>query len=108
MKKLFLILVILCGGFYFIQSNSSDILSVSEVINDTSNSNIVLVEGIVTNNFKLVIGLYELNDVLTKESIIVKTNNKLPVIGTTITRKLQSNDIITLNDKKFSFYTEIE
>lgn len=110
MKKLLLVLIVLGGGYYYFQGDGNKTLSVSELINNstTSNGNIVKVTGEVKSNFKLIYGIYELKDAQSQESIMVSTQGDLPQVGTTITKRLKRNDVITLNDKTFSLFEEIK
>lgn len=111
MKKKLLVLVVLVSGYYYFQVNDTKApLSVSELISNSSSRNgkVIQVNGEVKSNFKLIYSIYELKDAKTGESIMVSNKVELPKIGTTISRKLRRNDIITLNDKTFSLFEEIE
>lgn len=109
MKKILLILMIAGVGYYYFQGDGTSPQRVSEVINNSlsSDSDIIKVSGIVKHNFKLFYGAYELEDANTGESIMVSTKGDVPEVGSSITKKLRRNDVITLNDKTFSLFEEV-
>jgi len=110
MKKIFIVILVISGAYYYFQNNTevSQPKTISELINTTDNGPNVVVTGRVVRNFKLFYGAYELKDINTGEAIIVSTTRELPKVGTNVTKRLKRNDVITLNDKTFSLYKEIE
>lgn len=110
MKKLLLILIVLGGGYYYFQGNEKQILTVSELLNNSGikDQSIVEVTGKVESNFKLIYSIYELKDNLTGESIMVTSKTDLPKIGSTVTKSLKRTDVITMNDKTFSLFEEAD
>jgi hypothetical protein len=109
MKKILLILIVIGGGYYYFQGSNQENLSIKDLISNSSDSEsqIVKVTGVVKTNFKLIYSIYELKDTNSLESIMVSTNGNLPKIGETISVKLKKKDVLTLNDKTFSLYEEI-
>jgi hypothetical protein len=73
-----------------------------------SSEEILKVTGEVKSNFKLFYGIYELKDVQSGESIMISTKGDLPKVGTVITSNLKKNDVITINDKTFSLFEEVD
>jgi hypothetical protein len=110
MKKILLVLIVLGGGYYYFQGNGNETLSVSELTDSSSTNKVKVVEvtGEVKSNFKLIYSIYELKDPSSGESIMVSSKGELPKVGTTITRRLKKNDVVTINDKTFSLYEEVE
>jgi hypothetical protein len=109
MKKIVLILTVLGAGYYYFQGNENKTMSVSEVISISNSSEEILkVTGEVKSNFKLFYGIYELKDVQSGESIMISTKGDLPKVGTVITSNLKKNDVITINDKTFSLFEEVD
>lgn len=110
MKKLLLVLLVLGGGYYYFQGSEGDTLTVSELLNanNQEDSSIIEVTGKVESNFKLIYSIYELKDAATGESIMVTSKSKLPKIGSTVTKKLMRTDVVTINDKTFSLFEEVD
>ena len=108
MKKLLLILIVLGGGYYYFQGNDNETVSVSQLIESSSESDIVNVKGKVKSNFKLIYGLYELFDEDSGESVMVSTKGALPKVGTIVIKRLKRNDVMTFNDKTFSLFEEVD
>lgn len=110
MKKLLLVLIVLGGGYYYFQGSEGATLTVSELLNANTvgDQSIVEVTGTVVSNFKLFYSIYELKDQETGESIMVTSKAELPKIGTTISRKLRRTDVVTINDKTFSLFEEVD
>lgn len=109
MKKIILILIVIGGGYYYFQGNNQENSSIKDLISNSKDAKIqvVKVTGVVKTNFKLIYSIYELKDTNSLESIMVSTNGKLPKIGETISVRLKKKDVITINDKTFSLYEEI-
>lgn len=110
MKKLLLALIVLGGGYYYLQGTEGETLTVSELLNTNTqgDQSIVEVTGKVESNFKLFYSIYELQDQKTGESIMVTSKTELPKIGTTISKKLRRTDVVTINDKTFSLFEEVD
>lgn len=110
MKKILIVLIVLGGGYYYFQGNGGETLTVSELLdtNSQADQSIVKVTGKVENNFKLIYSVYQLKDSDTGESIMVITRGELPKVGSIITKQIRRKDVVTLNDKTFSLFQEID
>lgn len=108
MKKIIFILIVIFGVYFYFNNRNTETRSVSELSNGKNQSELLVVKGKVVGNFKLFFGVYELEDINSGESIMVSTKGDLPKLGSAITVKLKRNDVITINDKTFSLFEEIE
>ncbi|MDV7186100.1 hypothetical protein R3X25_02300 [Lutibacter sp. TH_r2] len=110
MKKLILIAILIAGAYIFFKKDIKSVIpqTVSQTVNSNDNGAIITVTGKVVRNFKLLYGVYELKDTSTGESIMVSTSGNVPKVGTKVIKRLQKNDVITLNDRTFSLFKELE
>ncbi len=111
MKQIIPIIIIAVIGFFGYQYFQQEVVAydVTEIIEKKSApGDDVLVTGVVSKNFNILgKGGYELQDRRTGESIYVCKDGVSPQMGEVLTIRVKKIDVITFNDKKLSFYSEL-
>ena len=112
MKRIILIILLIAMGLIGYQYFRSEVIAydVTEVMHKNTEAGAeVLVTGLVSQNFNILgKGGYQLQDRNTGESIYVCKDGASPQIGEVMTIRVKKLDIVTFNDRKLSFYQELD
>ena len=102
MKKVLLLIIAIIGGYYFFSSSSTKDEAYTQI------QSTIQVEGKVIRNFSFLDKkVYEL-ETNSGDQLIITTSHKLRKVGEKVSVQLVKNDLMTIDDKEFSLYNEIE
>jgi len=110
MKKILLLIIVLVVGVYYYNNSKTDNTLLGKLdLSKITTSKVVIVTGVVIKNFKILNkSFFELSIPSTNKTIMIVSKNQLPKVGSQISIKLKKIDVMTLNDRTFSLYKEIE